>query len=102
MTRSHGLDRAAGPPAAEVPLEQIVRSARETDTDRSDAVLLGCANTRATDVVSELEAALGKPVLTANLVLFWHLLHLAGDRARHALARLPGALGRQAVMPAPA
>lgn len=96
VTNSRCLDLAAGGPAAEVAPAQIVRMVRETDTDRADAVLVGCANTRATEVVAELEATLGKPVLTANLVLFWHLLALIGDRAGDAPARLPGALAHLA------
>ena len=39
-----------------------------------DAILLSCTNLRTLDIVTPLEAALGMPVLSSNLVLAWHML----------------------------
>ncbi len=43
-----------------------------------DAVFVSCTNLRVLDVISETEAALGKPVISSNLALAWHMLRLAG------------------------
>lgn len=44
----------------------------------AEALFLSCTNLRALDVIPELEARLGLPVLSSNLVLAWHLMMLAG------------------------
>ena len=46
-----------------------------------EAVFASCTNLRATDVIPEAEARLGKPVLTSNQALAWHMLRLAGVTA---------------------
>ncbi len=43
--------------------------------DGCDAIFLSCTNLRTLEVIAPLEATLGKPVLSSNLVLAWHLLH---------------------------
>ncbi len=43
-----------------------------------EAVFASCTNLRATGVIAEAEARLGKPVVTSNQVLAWHMLRLAG------------------------
>jgi maleate isomerase len=44
-------------------------------------VFIGGNGFRAVGVIQALEEDLGVPVLTANQVLCWHLLRLAGTRA---------------------
>ena len=43
-----------------------------------DAVFLSCTNLRTLDVIGEIEAKIGKPVLSSNTVLAWHMCKLAG------------------------
>lgn len=43
-----------------------------------DAVFLSCTNLRTLDVIDEIEQKIGKPVLSSNQVLAWHLGQLAG------------------------
>ena len=43
-----------------------------------EAVFASCTNLRATGVIAEAEARLGKPVMTSNQALAWHMLRLAG------------------------
>ena len=43
-----------------------------------DALFISCTNLRALDVIAPLEARLGKPVLTSNQVLAWHMMQSAG------------------------
>lgn len=42
-----------------------------------DAVFLSCTNLRALDVVDAVEGAIGKPVISSNLALAWHMGRLA-------------------------
>jgi maleate isomerase len=56
-----------------------------------EAVFLSCTNLRTLDVIDPIEAALGKPVLSSNTALAWHLAQLAGVAE---MARIPGAVGR--------
>jgi maleate isomerase len=44
----------------------------------ADALFLSCTNLRALDVIGPLEQNLGKPVLSSNLVMAWHMMRLAG------------------------
>ncbi len=54
-----------------------------------DALFLSCTNLRTMEVIAPLEARLGKPVLTSNQVLAWHMMQLAGVRPpAHAPGRL--------------
>ncbi|MAO27525.1 Asp/Glu racemase [Roseovarius sp.] len=46
--------------------------------DDCDAVFVSCTSLRALPVIAETEAQLGKPVLSSNQVLGWHLARLAG------------------------
>lgn len=61
----------------------------------AQALFLSCTNLRTLDVIAPLEAALGKPVLSSNLVLAWHLAQLSrtplGKSAPGTLAAVHGA-----------
>ncbi|MFK7746380.1 MAG: Asp/Glu racemase [Roseobacter sp.] len=46
-----------------------------------DALFLSCTNLRTLDVIAPLEDELGKPVLSSNQVLAWHLMQAAGCAA---------------------
>jgi maleate isomerase len=43
-----------------------------------EAVFISCTNLRCIDVIAPAEERLGKPVLSSNLALLWHMLTLAG------------------------
>lgn len=47
-------------------------------SDVCDAAFVSCTNLRAAGIIEEAEARLGKPVLSSNQVLAWHMLRLAG------------------------
>lgn len=55
----------------------IIDAAKAVAHD-ADAVFLSCTNLRTLDVVPTLEAELGKPVISSNTALFWHMARLAG------------------------
>lgn len=51
---------------------------RKVDRSNADAVFLACGNWWTASIVEELEAAVGKPVLTTNNVTVWHALKMMG------------------------
>jgi maleate cis-trans isomerase len=68
--------------AAEVgtlPAEQVLALAAAADHPDADAVLLPDTALRTIGLLDELDARVGKPVLTANQVTVWQGLRLAGD-----------------------
>ena len=57
---------------------EIVELARSIDTPDTQAIVLSCANFRAWDVVDLIEDELGKPVITSNQAIVWHMLRRLG------------------------
>lgn len=55
-----------------------IRAAALAVGQQAEAVFLSCTNLRTLDIIADLEAELGKPVLSSNQVLAWHMAHLAG------------------------
>jgi maleate cis-trans isomerase len=60
--------------------EQVLALAREADHPDADAILLPDTALHTASHITALEAALGKPVLTANQVTVWEGLRLADRR----------------------
>lgn len=54
------------------------------DTRDCEAVFVSCTNLRTQNVIAEAEDLLGKPVISSNQALAWHMVRLAGvtDRPR--------------------
>ena len=52
--------------------------ALEIDQPDADAIFLSCGGIRALEVVEEIEAAAGKPVVTSNQAQMWSCLRKAG------------------------
>jgi maleate isomerase len=63
---------------AEPDAETLVGLGRRAWKDGAEALVLTCLNTRSHYVAEELEAELGKPVVTSTQATFWHLLRLCG------------------------
>ncbi|WP_427894751.1 maleate cis-trans isomerase family protein [Kribbella sp. GL6] len=61
-----------------VPYETTVELVRAVDNPTVEAIFISCTNLPTYDVIAGLEAALGKPVLTANQVTMWAVLELVG------------------------
>ncbi|WP_377505967.1 Asp/Glu racemase [Octadecabacter sp. R77987] len=55
-----------------------------------DAVFLSCTNLRTLDILRQIGGAIGKPALSSNQVLIWHMAQLAGIKVD--LARFGPAL----------
>jgi maleate isomerase len=56
----------------------IVEAAQALDAPDIDGIFLSCTGLRGVAIVEELEARLGKPVVTSNQAMAWHALRLAG------------------------
>ncbi|TNF23372.1 MAG: Asp/Glu racemase [Rhodobacteraceae bacterium] len=54
-----------------------------------EALFLSCTNLRTLESIAQIEETIGKPVLSSNQVLAWHMLGLAGQaRAQKGFGRL--------------
>ena len=74
---------------ARIAPDEIVAFAKEAMAPDSDALFISCTAVRAAGVATEIEAAIGKPVVTSNLATAWACLRLCGDEAiRPDLGRL--------------
>jgi maleate isomerase len=59
---------------------QLYEWVRNHTPRSAEAVFIGGNGLRAIGVIQALEQDLGRPVLTANQVAFWHALWLSGSR----------------------
>lgn len=73
---SHDIPTAAL--AGELDREGVLELARSNDSPEAQAILIPDTALHSARWINELEAALGKPVLTANQVTVWQGLRLAG------------------------
>lgn len=73
---SHDIPTAAL--AGELDREGVLALARSNDSPEAEAVLIPDTALHSARWIDDLEAALGKPVLTANQVTVWQGLRLAG------------------------
>ena len=57
--------------------------------DDCDGIFVACTSLRALPVIASAEAELGKPVVSSNQALAWHLLRQAGiDSQRNDMGQL--------------
>jgi len=61
-----------------VPYDVTAQLVRDANTAEAEAVVVSCTNLPTYDVIDELEAELGKPVVTANQASMWAVLHAVG------------------------
>ncbi|MFC5950813.1 Asp/Glu racemase [Pseudonocardia lutea] len=61
--------------------EQVVSIVKAVDRPEADALFISCTNLPTYDIIEPLEAALGKPVITANQVTMWASLRAIGRQA---------------------
>ena len=66
------------PAIARVPPEAIYRAGVELGRRKVDAVFISCTALRCSSVITRIEQAIGKPVVTSNQALAWDCLRLAG------------------------
>lgn len=56
----------------------VLRAVVELGQGDCDVVFASCTNLRAFDIIEQAEAQIGKPVISSNSALAWHMAHLAG------------------------
>ncbi|ACP23772.1 arylmalonate decarboxylase (plasmid) [Sinorhizobium fredii NGR234] len=74
---------------ARITPKEIVAFAKEAMAPQSEALFISCTAVRAAGVIADIEAAIGKPVVSSNYATAWACLRLCGDNsARPELGRL--------------
>ena len=73
-----GLSCPDAPAMMAVTPEKWRSYAIEHRNARADAYLLSCTTVRSSEVAEELEASLGRPVVTSNTAAVWHCLRTMG------------------------
>jgi maleate isomerase len=67
---------------ARITMSSAARAAQDLAEDPAvEAVFVSCTNLRTLDVIPEIEQKTGKPVLSSNQVLAWHMCRLCGLEA---------------------
>ena len=61
-----------------VPPESLFRLVRYIDRPEADMVFLSCTNLPTAEMLDDLEAEVGKPVISSNSATFWMSLRMAG------------------------
>jgi maleate isomerase len=77
VTALHGLGIDFDPEIARVPYARTRALALRAAGD-ADVLFLSCTGLPTLALLDELEAELGRPVISSNAVTFWHALTLAG------------------------
>ncbi len=78
---------------ATVPYATTADLVRRADTPQAEAVFVSCTNLATYDLLADLEAELGKPVVSANQVTMWAALRVLGRGATGPGQRLLGPVG---------
>lgn len=83
------FDEAREENVARIAPESILAAALELGGDPAcEAIFLSCTNLRTLDVIAEIEERTGKPVLSSNQVLAWHMAQIAGIELAGRFGRL--------------
>jgi maleate isomerase len=78
VVRALGLNRSSGPRMIAVEPAEWHAHALAQWQDDADAVFLSCTTIRSVPVIAALERDLGKPVVTSNQAMVWHVLRQSG------------------------
>lgn len=60
-----------------LPAQKLIEFVKQSDHPEAEALFLSCTALPAVPLIARLEDMLGKPVVSANLALFWAMLDLA-------------------------
>lgn len=63
---------------ARISQASVLQAIVELGQGDCDIVFASCTNLRAFDIIEQAEAQIGKPVISSNSALAWHMSHLAG------------------------
>jgi len=77
------FDEAEETRVARIDGASVMAAARHlARTGGAEALFLSCTNLRSFGVIDAIEAEIGLPVLSSNLVLGWHMFRLSGVQAQ--------------------
>lgn len=90
VTAFGSFDEAEEAKVVRISPESIVDAACDVAAKGGiDAMFLSCTNLRTLDVIEDIEDRIGKPVLSSNQVLAWHLFgHVGGQLADFSPGRI--------------
>ena len=77
-----GLNLAKDSDMVRVAPQFLADMAAGLDRPEADAIFISCGALRSVDIIDDLEARTGKPVITSNQALAWDALRLAGINDR--------------------
>ena len=78
VTNCVSFEEAEEAKVARIAPDSIAQAALVAGQGDVDAVFLSCTNLRTLDVIDDIEATLGKPVISSNQALAWHMAQLSG------------------------
>ena len=64
---------------ARIPHQAIVEAAKDAIAPDAEALFISCTALRSAHVAADIEAAIGRPVVTSNQATAWNCLRLCGD-----------------------
>ena len=64
------MDMSDDRDVAMLPADEIINAAKAAIHDDADAIFISCTAMRSAEIIPEIEAAIGKPVLTSNQATF--------------------------------
>tara|TARA_B100000676_G_scaffold85171_2_gene85224 strand:- start:7351 stop:8022 length:672 start_codon:yes stop_codon:yes gene_type:complete len=73
-----GLNIADDADMVRVTPDYLLEFGTEVDHPDADAIFISCGALRSVEIIDELEARTGKPVVTSNQAMLWDCLRLAG------------------------
>jgi maleate isomerase len=77
-TFNESQDKLVGSIAPECIAEAAIQLCKALNPESFDAVFIACTNLKAASVIPTIEHTVGKPALSSNLALAWHLAQCAG------------------------
>ncbi len=63
---------------ARISEDSVAAGVRDLAKSDCEAIFVSCTSLRSFGIVADLEQELGKPIVSSNLAISWHLLRLAG------------------------
>jgi maleate isomerase len=73
-----GLNLGNGIEFGKITPDYLKDFALSIDQKDADVIFLSCSGIRSLDIIDEVEALTGKPVITSNQAQMWHALRIAG------------------------
>lgn len=97
ITHSHNFNLNRDSAVAALPPQEILAAVTALPVQECDAVFISCTNLRCAEILPLAEHALGKPVLSSNQALLWHMRQLA--KVPPPSAQQAGAYGQLFTLP---